>query len=100
MTDLQRWLAERRPAPPEQLATAVQQALAREDVESGTGLETLVSAARTCLEEALTCPGRVRASAFSLLLADGLLTYACEAALDQADPDAVLLAMAEVAGGP
>ena len=100
MTDLERWIAERRPAPPEELATAIGEALAREDVGTGSIAEALASAARAQLDGARARTGRVRASAFSLLLADGLLTYACEAALDTADPDTSLLAMAEVAGGP
>ena len=78
---------------------AISEVLVRGHVTVGSTAERLVSAARLCLDEARARPGRVRASAFSLLLADGLLTYACEAALDEADPDAALLTMAEVAAG-
>jgi len=38
----------------------------------------------------LRTPGRVRESAFDLLAADALLTYACEAALESPDPEGVL----------
>lgn len=99
MSDLQRWLAERRPVPPDELATALHDVLARRR-PTGSTAEALLAAARQGLDEARARPGRVRESAFTLLLADGLLTYACEAALDAEDPDAALLAMAEVAGGP
>ena len=45
-------------------------------------------------------PGRVRASAFHLLTADALITYACEEALDAEDAEtelAKLLAIATLA---
>ena len=42
------------------------------------------------LDRARTAPGRVRESAFHLLAADALLTYACEAALETGDPEAEL----------
>jgi hypothetical protein len=35
-------------------------------------------------------PGRIRSSAFDLLGADALLTYACEAALETRDPASTL----------
>jgi hypothetical protein len=49
--------------------------------ESGVA-ELLSAAAVHRLSEALRRPGRVRESAFDLLAADALITYACEAALD------------------
>jgi hypothetical protein len=45
-------------------------------------------------------PGRVRASAFHLLAADALLTYACEAAMEEADPRAELLETLQQAAAP
>ena len=50
-------------------------------------------ATRLCLDEALARPGRVRESAFALLAADALLTYACEAAVESDDPDGALQAL-------
>jgi len=46
------------------------------EILAGAGLEALERVR----------PGRVRGSAFELLGADALLTYACEAALELEDP--------------
>jgi hypothetical protein len=46
----------------------------------------LLRPALRALERARLNPGRVRRSAFDLLGADALLTYACEAALESPDP--------------
>ena len=56
-------------------------------------LDALREATHARLEASLARPGRVRESAFDLLTADALLTYACEAALESADPDAALQAL-------
>lgn len=53
--------------------------------------ERLMRAGLAALERAAARPGRVRESAFHLLAADALLTYACEAALESADPESALL---------
>jgi hypothetical protein len=45
---------------------------------------------RVQLDETRRRPGRVRESAFALLVADGLLTYACEAALESEDAEEAL----------
>jgi hypothetical protein len=50
----------------------------------------LAADARAALDRALERPGRVRESAFHLLAADALVTYACEAALDTEDPEGCL----------
>jgi hypothetical protein len=52
---------------------------------------TLTALAMSALESALERPGRVRDSAFQLLAADALLTYACEAALECEDAEGTLL---------
>jgi len=52
--------------------------------------DVLAAEARTRLAEARASTGRVRESAFRLLEADALLTYACEAALESEDPEAAL----------
>ncbi len=59
-------------------------------------VERLVRAARDRLDAARARPGRVRESAFELLVADALITYACEAALETEDPSATLEAVSEV----
>jgi len=51
----------------------------------------LAAAGRVRLNEAIARPGRVRESAFTLLEADALLTYACEAALDAEDSEGAIL---------
>jgi hypothetical protein len=68
------------------------------DAESGSMAERITSLARTALEESLARPGRIRESAFQLLAADALVTYACEAALEERDPRAALRAILLVTG--
>ena len=53
-------------------------------------LDRLTARGRSRLDEARAEPGRVRESAFRLLEADALLTYACEAALESDDPATAL----------
>jgi len=79
------WLASRRPAPPADLATRVQ-------VEAeGVALHAaLATEGRARLTRARARLGRVRESAFVLLEADALVTYACEAALEAEDAEAAL----------
>lgn len=85
MSGLSSWLSERRPVPPAELASAL--ALA----QTGDSPERLLTeAGLRRLAEARRQPGRVRESAFRLLEADALLTYACEAALEGDDPEAGL----------
>jgi hypothetical protein len=50
----------------------------------------LADEGRVRLAAARARTGRVRESAFRLLEADALITYACEAALDTEDPEAAL----------
>jgi hypothetical protein len=106
VNDLVAWLQSRTPAPPTELRAAVDRAIgaapgaddsaggAAVDAEAATEAMSTVAmldrATRLCLDEALARPGRVRESAFALLAADALLTYACEAALDSDDPDRAL----------
>ena len=65
------------------------------DVEAGEGddatiVEALLEAGASSLVRARSRPGRVRETAFELLVADALLTYACEAALESESPDEAL----------
>lgn len=86
--ELERWLA------PEGTADAD----GRERADEGRGRadapprdvpisEELARAAGHALERALARPGRVRESAFDLLAADALFTWACEAALEEDEPE-------------
>lgn len=85
MRPLSEWMASRRPASPPDLAAALSLKDAGDPLEAA-----LTGAARTRLAEARAQPGRMRASAFRLLEADALITYACEAALDTEDPGGAL----------
>jgi hypothetical protein len=82
VTDFAAWLASRRPAPPADLADGVRRAVTGADSLVGA----LTAAGGALLDEARARPGRARESAFRLLEADALLTYACEAALETEDP--------------
>lgn len=84
---LQDWLAERRPSSSVPLARWTSRAPANAEMPPVHALATL---GRQALEAALSRPGRVRESAFELLGADALITYACEAALEADDPEASL----------
>ncbi len=55
----------------------------------------LADEAAAALDRTLTGSGRPRGGAFDLLAADGFLTWAAEAALDEADPDAALQRLVE-----
>jgi hypothetical protein len=72
------------------------QGLSDDDRMARWRVHQLVETARDRLDVARARPGRVRASAFELLVADALVTYACEAALETEDPVAALEAIAEV----
>ncbi len=87
MTLASGWLGSRRPPPPPELAKA----LVVEAGSEGELASALTKASRARLDEALAVPGRVvRPSAFRLLEADALATYACEAALESDQPEAAL----------
>jgi hypothetical protein len=98
MNDLGAWLASRRPTPPEELAVTLP------DVGGSEGdtalVRRLVRTGRVERDRARGRPGRVRESAFHLLAADALFTYACEAALEGEDPEAALRLVLEVGAGP
>jgi uncharacterized membrane protein len=49
-------------------------------------VSALVGEARRSLSEVRDSEGRARAGAFDLLAADGFVTWACEAALEEVDP--------------
>ena len=85
MSDVCTWIEARQPPAPMDLGP-----WSRTGVESGSMAERITRLARAALDEACAAPGRVRESAFHLLAADALVTYACEAALDEADPIAAL----------
>jgi hypothetical protein len=100
------WLDGRRPPPPPDLDAELSRDFDRvpRDVGARSGEtpggdvfhEVLLRAARARLDESRARPGRVRESAFELLAADALITYACEAALESDDPEAALGRLFEV----
>jgi hypothetical protein len=85
VSEVSTWFEGRRPRPPSHL----EHALGSSDALGGLS-ETLLAMSRVQLDETRRRPGRVRESAFALLMADGLLTYACEAALESEDAEAAL----------
>lgn len=107
MRALAEWLSSREPPPPEKLEASLR-ALPWERLPAANSavapnpelgpLEALAHAGRERLEHALAHAGRERESAFKLLEADALFTYACEAALEAEDPEAALHRILTVAG--
>ena len=91
MTHIRAWLDGRRPEAPAELRTAIEDAV--QGASSGSMQDVLERGTQRCLASALARPGRIRESAFDLLSADGLLTYACEAALESEEPGAALTAI-------
>ncbi len=87
------WLAARKPSPPERLSRALGVSALVGEGRDGDAQHWLSLAEHGSgrLVEAMERPGRDRAAAFTLLTADALFTYACEAALESADPEAALL---------
>ena len=85
MSDLKTWISSRRPISPVELGPRI-------DASGVTPVSALGLTKIACdtLEQAGLSPGRVRNSAFQLLTADALITYACELALDGEDSDLVL----------
>lgn len=79
------WL-HRREAPPELLRKRLEGALLRSDGD-GSAPEALAGAGARALSRAVARPGRVRETGLTLLDADALVTYACEAAADGVDAD-------------
>ncbi len=86
MTDYAAWISRRQPSPPEPLRSWLEQA----GGPSPVSCRALLRPALEALGRALLNPGRIRKSAFDLLGADALLTYACEAALESPDPASAL----------
>jgi hypothetical protein len=90
VSDLRAWLATRSPAPPDVLPLQV-------PAGAGDPVDRLVQSGLGALERALAGTGE-RGGAYDLLAADALLTYACEAAAAESDPEAALLRIVERAG--
>lgn len=92
---LSEWLAGRRPPVPATFAPWMEPA----DGSAPAGWEALLAETRVALDRALEPEGRPRKGAFDLLAADGFATWACEAALETGDPDAVLREMIQSLAG-
>ena len=97
MSALQRWLDDRRPAPPAELERELSAALATAQRPDHRIVDTLTDAACERLARARSRAGRVRESAFDLLAADALFSYASEAALESDDREGLLLRIVEAA---
>lgn len=85
MSDLLDWTRARHPSPP----MAIGPWLADAEFVAPTAAR-LTDSGVAAMDRARARPGRVRDSAFHLLAADALITYACEAALEEEDPDEAL----------
>lgn len=96
MTDVRSWLVRRAPEPPEPLARWLEEV----ELSGGDVGEALTEGALVELGRARAAPGRVRTSAFHLLAADALVTYACEAALELEDPTVALGAILSRVAAP
>ena len=80
------WLSQLDPAPPEELATAMRNAL--NDATGNPTAEDLLAAAEHLLDKVLRTDCETRASALDLLTVDALMTYALQiAAKDANAPD-------------
>ena len=80
------WLRQRTPTPPPELSERIQQTLGeRCRGDASAAPELCISAAEALLRELLTRPTAGRESALDLLTVDALVTYAFEAASDDAD---------------
>lgn len=84
--DTREFLASRAPAAPVPLMDW----LAGCPLDGGAPADALLAGGLRALDASRAAPGRVRSSAFHLLAADALITYACEAALEMEDPRASL----------
>ncbi len=99
MTDVLAWLGGRTPTPPDDLRCRLEAAVEAEPTSgqrAGERVDVLEDAGVLRLDAAVARPGRERASAFELLLADALISYACEAALEAEAPEEVLGRLVEV----
>lgn len=82
-----RWIAEREPP----AVVSLEAWLSEDGAASPDDLVgSLTAHGIRALDRARANPGRVRESAFDLLAADALLTYACEAALEADDVESAL----------
>jgi hypothetical protein len=82
VSDIVRWLDARRPAPPPSLRLAMIEALAEAGPDAGSLAERLAAAGLDALARVVAAPS-ARARAIHLLAADALITYACEAAVEE-----------------
>jgi hypothetical protein len=87
------WLSSREPHPPQALTDRLPDVGA-----DGPLVDTLTEAGMWMLERAMTTTGKARDSAFLLLSADALLTYACEAAAEDGDPARALRSVLDRVG--
>lgn len=77
------WLSRRTPAPPEELASAIRDALKARNITGDPPSPTqLLETAQSLLENVLQTECATRESALGLLTADALVTYALEVAND------------------
>jgi len=89
------WLAGRRVSPPGSMSPW----LGIEDEDGMPVWQSLARGGVAALNRARSAPGRVRESAYHLLRADALLTYACEAVAEESDdPENALVSILQTVG--
>jgi len=82
---LAEWLRHRTPTPPAQLAARIQETLnERCNADASAASDLCIAAADELLRDLLSRPSAGRESALDLLTVDALVTYAFEAASDDA----------------
>lgn len=88
MSDDLRWITGRRPRPPRALLDLLERG---GETVAGPGRPLrLARRGAELLEDVLRARAEDRETAFLLLEADALITYACEAAAEEADPEGSL----------
>jgi hypothetical protein len=95
MSSLRAWVETRRPPPPPELMDGLLVASPDGPGAPADLVGALLTQARVRLHAARAQP-EVRASAYELLAADALITYACEAALETGDADTSLVRLLSV----
>lgn len=95
MSAVDLWLSDRRPTPPRSLKPAL-----RMTRDGASIIEALTLEGCDRMRQASARLGAVRDSAFHLLAADALVTYACEAALEAEDPGEALSMTLQAVASP
>jgi hypothetical protein len=89
---LDEWIRRRTPGVPEAFASHMRP----REPGAAAGAQTLAAEALIRLRQALALDSGDRDAAFHLLAADGFATWACEAALEEDDPELALIGIMDI----